>query len=192
MSSGSARYPKVGCSRVKTIPRGYFPSLLCGAVRRGAEKKEKDPIVACCHWGAVHRKGLANQITQFGGHPQISSQAYRTVKGKKYATPKTFIIVLTDANNNAPIFDMTYNVDVLESITIGSILFTVSATDEDSGAAGSLKYKIEEVIPSSGRDLFSIQERSGVVTLTQKLNYTSLSTFYRLKITATVSIWQIE
>ena len=49
-----------------------------------------------------------------------------------------------------------------------------------------------QVIPNSGRDLFSIHDRTGAVTLTHKLNYTSLSTFYRLKIVASVSIWQIE
>ncbi|KAG7273226.1 hypothetical protein CRUP_031533, partial [Coryphaenoides rupestris] len=68
---------------------------------------------------------------------------------------------------------------------VNSVLFTVLATDEDSGLAGSVKYNIDEVIPSDGATLFIINDRDGRVSLIQSLNYTYLSTFYRLKISAT-------
>ena len=44
-----------------------------------------DPIVAFCHEGDVHMKGLANQITHYYGRPQSSCQDYRTGTGKKEA-----------------------------------------------------------------------------------------------------------
>ena len=39
-----------------------------------------------------------------------------------------------DLNDNAPIFDpMSYSDEVLENITVGSSVLSVSATDQDSG-----------------------------------------------------------
>lgn len=45
-----------------------------------------------------------------------------------------------------------------------------------------------QVIPNDGISLFSIVRETGEVKLSKPLNYTSLSTYYRLKINASVSI----
>ncbi|CAL8263655.1 unnamed protein product [Lota lota] len=98
---------------------------------------------------------------------------------------KSLTIILIDANDNPPMFvDSSYNVDVKENASVNTILFKVSATDEDTGLAGGVKYKIDEVSPIDGESPFIIGERNGEVKLRQALNYTSLSTFYRLKINA--------
>lgn len=46
--------------------------------------------------------------------------------------------------------------------------------------------------PNDGLSLFSIVVTNGEVKLNGRLNYTGLSTFYRLKIKATVSIMLID
>uniref|UniRef100_A0A3Q0SFK6 Cadherin domain-containing protein n=1 Tax=Amphilophus citrinellus TaxID=61819 RepID=A0A3Q0SFK6_AMPCI len=93
----------------------------------------------------------------------------------------TLTIILDDANDNAPFFEsISYDKTVAENTPVGTSLFQVHATEADTGAAGIVTYAITEVKPSP----FSIARESGVVTLSRPLNYTSLSTFYRLKINA--------
>ncbi|CAL8305135.1 unnamed protein product [Arctogadus glacialis] len=104
--------------------------------------------------------------------------------GKNMAT-KDLTIILLDANDNPPMFqDSSYNVDIKENAVVGDPLFTVLAVDPDTGPAGAEIYSIAEVAPIEGEKLFSISNRGGEVQLIQPLNYTSLSTFYRLKIIA--------
>ncbi|CAL8270234.1 unnamed protein product [Boreogadus saida] len=104
--------------------------------------------------------------------------------GKNMAI-KDLTIILLDANDNPPMFQASsYNVDIKENVTVGAILFTVTAIDPDTGPAGAEIYSIAEVAPIEGEKLFSISNRGGEVKLIQPLNYTSLSTFYQLKIIA--------
>ncbi|KPP64895.1 hypothetical protein Z043_116721, partial [Scleropages formosus] len=70
---------------------------------------------------------------------------------------------------------------------VNTSLFQVSANDPDIGLAKIVVYKIDNVIPNDGFDLFSISDRTGEVKLTGHLNYTSKSTFYQLKINASDS-----
>ncbi|XP_069026957.1 cadherin-related family member 2 [Embiotoca jacksoni] len=94
-------------------------------------------------------------------------------------------IILTDTNDNTPIFgEPSYDYEVRENTIVGTALFRVAATDADIGNAGSVRYSIEEVTPNDGFNPFSISPLTGEVKLNGRLNYTSLSTFYRLKINA--------
>ncbi|XP_071313789.1 cadherin-related family member 2 [Trachinotus anak] len=102
------------------------------------------------------------------------------------ATPGTLNIILLDANDNKPIFqESSYDVQIPESTPVGTPLFRVQASDADTGSAGVVRYSIDEVTPSVGSSLFSIVSTTGEVKLNGSLNYTALSTFYRLKISAT-------
>ncbi|XP_044062276.1 cadherin-related family member 2 isoform X3 [Siniperca chuatsi] len=95
-------------------------------------------------------------------------------------------IILNDANDNKPIFhESSYDVDIPENTTVGTSLFRVQATDGDTSSAGVVQYNIDEVTPNDGFHLFSIITTTGEVRLNGSLNYTALSTFYRLKINAT-------
>ncbi|XP_029369173.1 cadherin-related family member 2 [Echeneis naucrates] len=94
-------------------------------------------------------------------------------------------LILADANDNQPIFlSSSYDVQIPENTTVGTSLFRAQATDDDSGPAGSVRYSIDEVTPSDGFNLFTMVPTTGDVKLTGSLNYTGLSTFYRLKIKA--------
>ncbi|XP_072446996.1 cadherin-related family member 2 [Chiloscyllium punctatum] len=98
-------------------------------------------------------------------------------------SPLSQIIVLEDANDNAPIFlNVPYHVSVYENETEGAVLFTVVTEDKDQGAAGTVRYQIMEVLPDAPY-LFEIQQ-DGDVILNGTLNYTGKSTFYQLQIKA--------
>ncbi|MGH0138872.1 UNVERIFIED_CONTAM: hypothetical protein FKN15_068100 [Acipenser sinensis] len=99
---------------------------------------------------------------------------------------KLITIVLADANDNRPIFiNAPYNEDVSENVTEGTVLFKVTATDADENAF--VTYSIDEVVPDNAEnhDLFVI-ERNGDVKLNGILNYNDKSTYYQLKINATI------
>ncbi|CAN9514812.1 unnamed protein product [Ophioblennius macclurei] len=98
----------------------------------------------------------------------------------------TLIVILNDANDNRPIFlESSYDHLIKENTPVGTTLFKVSANDADTGEAGVINYSIDQAMPSEGADLFAITPKTGEVTLKNRLNYTSLSTFYRLRINAT-------
>ncbi|KAM6923992.1 cadherin-related family member 2 [Xenentodon cancila] len=78
--------------------------------------------------------------------------------------------------------DLTWSTN---STPEGTSLFMVKADDYDSSSAGVVRYSIDEITPNHGIDLFSIVNNTGEVRLSGKLNYTSLSAFYRMKIKAT-------
>ncbi|XP_042349806.1 cadherin-related family member 2 [Plectropomus leopardus] len=95
-------------------------------------------------------------------------------------------IILDDANDNPPIFvKSSYDATVLENTPVGTSLFRVQATDKDISSAGVVQYNIDSVIPEDGTSLFSIIATTGEVRLSGRLNFTELSTFYRLTINAT-------
>ncbi|XP_060905016.1 cadherin-related family member 2 isoform X2 [Labrus mixtus] len=105
--------------------------------------------------------------------------------GSSISRIRQITVILLDANDNKPIFqEASYDFEFAENTPVGSSLFRVNALDADSSVAGAVKYSIDEVSPSSGFGLFTIVDTTGVVKLTGSLNYTELSTFYRLKINA--------
>ncbi|CAJ1058169.1 cadherin-related family member 2 [Xyrichtys novacula] len=106
--------------------------------------------------------------------------------GRNPPVIRSIIIVLLDANDNRPIFETASNDFTLpENMAVGSSLFRMMATDADSSSAAVIHYSIDDVTPSSGLGLFTIVRNTGEVKLLGNLNYTALSTFYRLQINAT-------
>ncbi|XP_061540968.1 cadherin-related family member 2 isoform X2 [Phycodurus eques] len=109
-----------------------------------------------------------------------------SVSDGHYTTEKDISIILQEANDNRPIFQgSNFDIPVKENSPIGSTLFKVLATDEDVSQGGQIKYRIADVTPSHGSKLFNIVPTTGTVTLTGALNYTGLSSYYRLTINAT-------
>ncbi|XP_035017469.2 cadherin-related family member 2 [Hippoglossus stenolepis] len=101
-------------------------------------------------------------------------------------TPGELTLLLMEANNNKPIFqEASYDEVIPENTIVGTPLFKVRAVDPDTSSAGIVYYSIDQVTPNEGSSVFSIGNISGEVKLAGPLNYTSLSSFYRLKIKAT-------
>ena len=89
-------------------------------------------------------------------------------------------IVVTDVNNNSPEFSHISPQAILESQAINTVLFTVKATDIDSGSNGEVTYAI-----SGGNvgNTFSIDRLTGQVNLTSPLDRETTAN-YKLEIRA--------
>ncbi|XP_060621583.2 cadherin-related family member 2 isoform X1 [Anolis sagrei] len=105
---------------------------------------------------------------------------------KNVVVYKKLTIIVTDRNDNKPIFqDEPYFTDVPENTPIGSPIFNVLAVDDDSANAGRVYYSIEKVNPNNAENhqLFNILY-NGTVVLNGSLSYNNKSTFYRIEILA--------
>ncbi|XP_041929624.1 protocadherin 2 gamma 28 isoform X25 [Alosa sapidissima] len=93
-----------------------------------------------------------------GGDPQLSS------------TAQIHITVL-DANDNAPVFTQTiYRASIEENVPKGTILSAVTASDADQGSYGDIIYSITNIMDET-RDMFEIDEKSGVLKLKGTIDY---------------------
>ncbi|XP_016052626.1 PREDICTED: cadherin-related family member 2 [Miniopterus natalensis] len=106
--------------------------------------------------------------------------------GHNNPVQKEFQVIVEDRNDNAPVFQNTdFSTNISETLPVGSLVFSVLATDKDTGSAGVVKYYIEEVIPSTddSKYLFSILP-NGSIILNGSLSYNNKSAFYQLKLKA--------
>ena len=71
-------------------------------------------------------------------------------------------IIVTDVNDNPPIFTMApYTASVVEGSSTGTLVVTVQATDADSGLFGQVQYSIGTDVT----DVFTINETSGAISI---------------------------
>ncbi|XP_072929429.1 cadherin-87A [Epargyreus clarus] len=90
-------------------------------------------------------------------------------------------VTVRDVNNNAPVFDTDkYDADIAEDAPIGTEVAAVRATDIDSGVNAEIKYAIQK----GALDSFVVDNVTGVVTVSSKLDYDKRNT-YRIQIVAT-------
>ncbi|KAM4819631.1 cadherin-related family member 2 [Thomomys bottae] len=135
------------------------------------------------------------------------------VSNSRYQVKSAVTVIVEDRNNNAPVFETTnlsanisersqpdHPVDILRALTglspwvicpslqtlpVGSVVFSVRAVDKDTGQAGSVEYFIEKVIPNSveNQHLFEILQ-NGSIILNGSLSYNNKSSFYQLQLKA--------
>lgn len=83
---------------------------------------------------------------------------------------KSLSVHITDSNSK-PIFDNNsqYIIKVPENTTVGSTIGSVHADDQDFGSSGQVGY----YIPSNtvGKNMFSVDHKSGNLTLRKELNF---------------------
>ncbi|CAL1682791.1 unnamed protein product [Lasius platythorax] len=84
-------------------------------------------------------------------------------------------ITVRDVNNNAPVFPHDiYTASIAEISPIGTVVEEVTATDADSGVNAELVYRIQK----GAFDDFAVNETSGVVTVSRKLDYDEKNTYH--------------
>ena len=100
--------------------------------------------------------------------------------GYRFSSFLLVTIVVTDVNNNSPEFRDISPQAILESRAINTVVFTVQATDIDSGSNGEVTYAI-----SGGNvgNTFSIDRLTGQVNLTTPLDRETTAS-YKLEIRA--------
>lgn len=96
----------------------------------------------------------------------------------------TLMVQVSDVNDNVPKFsEVEYEVEVLESESVGTSLLTLSALDPDEDANGQVTYSIFQQSPSSEPAVFELGSSSGVLQLAQPLDYSEVKV-YILKVHA--------
>ena len=79
----------------------------------------------------------------------------------------TIPFIIKDENDNAPQFTQEkYRKIVLESITVGTVIMTIEATDPDDGNNGTVTYSISQ----ASSDVFSIEPFTGKLKLKGRLD----------------------
>ncbi|XP_030595511.1 protocadherin beta-16-like [Archocentrus centrarchus] len=99
-----------------------------------------------------------------GGNPQRSGTA--VIK-----------ITILDANDNAPVFRQPiYEVTLPENSPIDTVVATVSAIDADEGVNGKVTYEFSG-ITDIAKELFSLNENTGEITVAKNVDYEEESKF---------------
>ncbi|KAI8496579.1 hypothetical protein Bbelb_258780 [Branchiostoma belcheri] len=93
----------------------------------------------------------------------------------------TVHVRVLDTNDHAPAFaDTVYHTNLREDENKAELNISISASDEDFGTNGDIRFSLH----GEGSDLFSIDDMSGVIHLTGRLDYEERSS-YNLTIAAT-------
>lgn len=125
-------------------------------------------------------------ITLFKPLVQVGSYFIMKVQATDRGVPPqhddaTVTIIVVGKNNFAPIFTaISYQVIVPENEPLGSTIVTVSASDEDDGPNGMIRYRISG---GNERKEFDIDPILGSITILQPLDYDTVPE-YKLNITA--------
>ena len=98
---------------------------------------------------------------------------------QKFTAHTVVNVHVLDVNDLSPIFDENmYNVVIPEDTALHQSIITVGATDADIGVNGDIYYRFDTMT-----DTFAIHPTTGVVTVTQKLDYNE-ERFYELDVVA--------
>ena len=91
-------------------------------------------------------------------------------------------VIVRDVNDNPPVFfQLSYNATVKENLPPGLSIFTVQASDEDTGLNGKIEYSIKG--EANVLSLFKIDSNTGLLTTLSTLDYET-STVYIFSILA--------
>ncbi|XP_061864337.1 cadherin EGF LAG seven-pass G-type receptor 3 isoform X3 [Colius striatus] len=83
------------------------------------------------------------------------------------------------APNRHPLFPQyNYQAEVAENQPAGTAVVAVAAQDPDGGEAGRLAYSMDALMNSRSRELFSIDQRTGLISTTQPLDRESMELHY--------------
>lgn len=83
-------------------------------------------------------------------------------------------IDVTDVNDNKPTFSqLTYNITIEENVEANSVILNMSATDKDLGKNGQVVYRLSPYQSDDIKQMFSINETHGNLSLIKPLTYYS-------------------
>nr|AAT85329.1 protocadherin cluster 1 gamma 1 [Danio rerio] len=86
-------------------------------------------------------------------------------------------VVVIDMNDNAPLFSQPlYNARLSENSALGTSVIKITATDEDEGANGEIKYYINHLSDNT-KQLFKIDENYGEISVIGQLDHEKASSY---------------
>ncbi|KAK3732012.1 hypothetical protein QZH41_016882, partial [Actinostola sp. cb2023] len=115
------------------------------------------------HFSIASSSGLIN-TAQTLDYETLSSYSLTVTVSDGTTTTTSAITITVNNNNDVPVFTNAPYTAVVDENSAGSAVYTVSATDADSD---SLQY----FISGAGSEDFVLNPTTGVVTLSQALNY---------------------
>ncbi|XP_063269949.1 protocadherin alpha-13-like [Prinia subflava] len=88
------------------------------------------------------------------------------------------VISVLDANDNPPQCNQSvYKVQLPENATEGTLIMRVNATDPDEGSNSEVTFTATSFIPPSGREVISVNPKTGEIHLTGALDFEEVSVF---------------
>ncbi|XP_004604056.2 protocadherin-20 [Sorex araneus] len=103
-------------------------------------------------------------IAEDGGSPPLLGSA-------------TLTIGISDINDNCPLFaESQINVTVYGNATVGTPIAAVQAVDVDLGVNAQITYSYSQKVPQASKDLFHLDESTGVIKLFSKIGGSVLQT----------------
>ena len=116
-------------------------------------------------------------------HPDYTPRSYALIvtatdRGYPPRTENTSVVInIIDINDNAPVFPYaSIQFLVPENSAVNQTLFTIKATDFDSGINGLIRYQINSTYSASCMDTYSIDADSGNITLAKSIDFESPNT----------------
>ncbi|KAL5972043.1 Cadherin-related tumor suppressor [Taenia solium] len=165
-----------GLSNITTYPRDYNP----------ARHFKIDPNTGSIHaLRPLDREQYIHHIFHVVAIDTSDGQLYhQTINGKKtqFTATTTVTVIVNDENDNAPTITFpashtTLRVEV--GAPAGQQIFTVTSIDPDAGENGTVRYSLRQSTPlvaeprvdeaSVKGAIFSVDEQTGIVLLTEKL-----------------------
>lgn len=140
------------------------------SLRGGEGRFSIDPLSGMVNVaGALDRETTAKYdllvVAEDQGRPARSATAVLAVQ-------------VSDINDNVPKFsEDQYQVEVLETETVGTRLLTLTALDPDEGANGRVTYSIFQQSPSSETPVFELDPSNGALQLAQPLDYSKVMAY---------------
>ncbi|XP_037398896.1 protocadherin gamma-A11-like isoform X2 [Pygocentrus nattereri] len=97
-----------------------------------------------------------------------------------FSTNKTLQLKISDVNDNAPVFQrQSYTAYVMENNTPGVSIFSVTASDKDSGNNARISYFLEDVLVNgvSASTYISVHAESGEILAVRSFDYEQTKEF---------------
>ncbi|XP_070819260.1 protocadherin gamma-A11-like isoform X32 [Chaetodon trifascialis] len=167
----SARDPDVAQNTIQTYKLNPTDNFKLNVVSRPDGTKYIEMVL---HTSLDREKQEEHRLTLTafdGGNPQKSGSV------------KINVVVL-DANDNAPVFSQSsYRVTVPENASRGTVILTVSATDNDKGANEEVVYSFSQHTDSAS-SLFNMDPHTGEMSVIGVLDYEKVK-HYEINIEAT-------
>ncbi|XP_069445955.1 protocadherin alpha-10 isoform X3 [Ovis canadensis] len=112
-------------------------------------------------------------------NPQLRLLLTATDGGKPELTGSvTLLILVLDANDNAPVFDQTvYEVKMYENSANQTLVIWLNASDADEGINKEVIYSFSSLVPPTIRRKFLINERTGEVRINDAIDFEDSNTY---------------
>uniref|UniRef100_A0A7N5KLQ2 Protocadherin alpha-13-like n=1 Tax=Ailuropoda melanoleuca TaxID=9646 RepID=A0A7N5KLQ2_AILME len=96
----------------------------------------------------------------------------------EYTGSVTLLILVLDANDNAPIFDRSiYEVKMYENLANQTLVIWLNASDADEGINKEMVYSFSALVPPNVRRTFLMNEKTGEIRVNDAIDFEDSNTY---------------